>query len=317
MTRPRHLLYILLMLLISATGSAAAATEVPYLRGRVTDDAEILSAAAIERISSRLKDHAARRTNQVAVLTVPTLDGEDIESFAVRVFAEWQLGQKDKDNGVLVVIAPKERRMRIEVGYGLEGDLTDLEAGRIIRNIMTPHFKKNDFNVGIEKGVTAIIAQLEGSEKIPAGSETAGSSGTGSTLKGPDLGIIERILLGSFIFGIIGLFTVFGVLTPRVGWFLYFFLIPFWAMFPIVVVGTAAGFVLLIMYLIGFPVAKLILRRSDWYRKAAIDLKNKGTAKIGGFTLTSGGGSGGWSSSSGGFSGGGGSSGGGGASGGW
>ena len=182
---------------------------------------------------------------------------------------------------------------------------------------MTPRFKKKDFDGGIEQGVAAIIAQLEGSGEIPANAANTESSETGTVFEGPDLGIIERILLGAFVFSIIGLFTVLGVLTPRVGWFLYFFLIPFWAAFPMVIVGTAAGFVLLIIYVIGFPITKLILGRSDWYRKAASDLKNKGTAKIGGFTLSSGSSSSGWSSSGGGFSGGGGSSGGGGASGGW
>ena len=123
-----------------------------------------------------------------------------------------------------------------------------------------------------------------------------------------------RILLGAFIFGIIGLFTFIGIMTPGVGWFLYVFLIPFWAMFPIMIVGFKGALVLLVVYVIGFPVAKLIVARSPWYAKAKTDLKKKGTASIGGFTMSSG------SSElvvgtlvvarSGGFSGGGGSSGG-------
>lgn len=317
MSRAGKRFCILFIFLLAVAASAVAAVAVPYLRGRVTDDAEILTPEAAQRISRILKDHEDRTTNQVAVLTVTSLDSESIDAFTLRVFEEWQLGRKNEDNGVLVVIAPKERRMRIEVGYGLEGDLTDLEAGRIIRNIMAPYFKKNNYDGGVELGAAAIIAQLEGNEETPATAETIDDSGSGSALEGPDLGIIERILLGAFVFGIIGLFTVLGVLTPRVGWFLYFFLIPFWAAFPMVVVGTTAGFGMLLTYLIAFPAAKLILRRSAWYRKAAKDLKSKGTAKIGGFTLSSGSGSGGWSSSGGGFSGGGGSSGGGGASGGW
>jgi uncharacterized protein len=110
---------------------------------------------------------------------------------------------------------------------------------------------------------------------------------------------------------------VIGVLTPGLGWFLYVFLIPFWAMFPIVVLGAAGTLRLLVVYLVGYPLAKILLRRTDWYRRAAVDLKEKGSAHIGGFTVTSsGGGSSSFSSSSG-FSGGGGSSGGGGASGSW
>jgi uncharacterized protein len=124
-----------------------------------------------------------------------------------------------------------------------------------------------------------------------------------------------RMLTGAFIFPIIGLFTVMGVLTPGMGWFLYIFLIPFWAMFPMFVIGPTPTVALLGAYLIGFPLAKLRVRTTAWYQKAQSDLKSKGTASIGGFTFGSSGSS--YSSDGGGFSGGGGSSGGGGASGSW
>jgi uncharacterized protein len=124
-----------------------------------------------------------------------------------------------------------------------------------------------------------------------------------------------RILLGGFIFGIIGIFTAVGVMTPGMGWFLYVFLIPFWAMFPIIVIGPQATVGLLALYIVGYPIAKLWLSRQPWYAKAAADLKTKGTATVGGMVITSGGSSS--SSGGGGFSGGGGSSGGGGASGSW
>jgi uncharacterized protein len=308
---------IAVLLLGWLVGTGQAALEVPYLQGRVTDDAEILSQAAFDRLGTLLADHEARTTDQVVVLTVNTLDGESIEDFALRVFEAWKLGQKGKDNGVLVVVAPQDRRMRIEVGYGLEGQLTDLEAGRIIRNVMTPRFKIDDFDDGIEQGVVAILAQLDDDgATVPEGEAPAPAKSRESFFEGPDLGIVERILIGCFIFGIIGLFTVLGVVTPGMGWFLYFFLIPFWAMFPIVVVGTTGALVLLVIYLVCFPITKLILSRTAWYGQAKKDLKSKGKASVGGFTLTSGGG--GWhSSGGGGFSGGGGSSGGGGASGSW
>jgi uncharacterized protein len=135
----------------------------------------------------------------------------------------------------------------------------------------------------------------------------------------PDLPLTQRILFGCFIFGIIGLFTMIGVFTPGgTSWFLYFFLIPFWAMFPIVVVGTHGALICLISYLVLFPASKLFLRNKEWYKKAKKDLKTKGHASIGGFTLSSGGSGSSWSSGGGSsFSGGGGSSGGGGASGSW
>jgi uncharacterized protein len=126
-----------------------------------------------------------------------------------------------------------------------------------------------------------------------------------------------RILLGAFIFGVIGIFTVMGIVTPGMGWFLYVFLIPFWAMFPIIVVGVKGALVLLSVYVVGFPIAKLILRSRPWYAKAAAELKKTGRASFGGMVITSGGSGSSGGSSGGGFSGGGGSSGGGGASGSW
>jgi len=295
----RH--FLLVVFFLGLAGSIGYAADIPYLQGRVTDDAEILSPAAIKRLSVLLEDHEARTTDQVAVLTITTLEGESIEDFALRVFEAWKLGQRDQDNGVLVVVAPQDRRMRIEVGYGLEGRLTDLEAGRIIRNVMTPRFKAGDFDGGVEQGVTAIVAQLQGGDaSIPEASASAVAKSKDAFFEGPDLGIIERILIGCFIFGIIGLFTALGVVTPGVGWFLYFFLIPFWAMFPIVVVGTTGAFILLAIYLVCFPIAKVILSKSKWYGKAKKDLKQKGKATIGGWTLTSGGRSSGSSFSGGG-----------------
>jgi uncharacterized protein len=298
----------------------AGATNVPYLTGRVTDNAEILSTSVRQSLTERLKAHEKQTGNQIAVLTQPSLEGESIEDFAQAVFKEWKLGQKGKDNGILVVVAPNDRRMRIEVGYGLEGTLPDSMAGSIIRNVMAPRFKAGDYNGGIEAGVSAILTVLETGEAPfdnDAGKETKTPISSG--IEAPDMPLTEKILFGAFIFGIIGLFTAIGILTPGVGWFLYFFLIPFWAMFPIVIVGSSGALTLLITYLIAYPLAKLLLRNTGWYRKAANDLRTKGHASIGGFSI-SGSSGGSWSSGSSGssgFSGGGGSSGGGGASGSW
>jgi len=309
---------------------AALAADVPYLTGRVVDNAEILSPATRERLTATLAAHEQATTNQVVVLTVETLDGESIEGFATRVFDEWQLGQKGRDNGVLVIVAPKDRRMRIEVGYGLEGTLTDAVAARIIRDRMTNWFKAGRYDDGVAAGVDAIVATLEGREAAAAAAPEATGKKSGF-LDAEGLDEFEadlppwpmRILLGAFIFGVIGLFTFIGVMTPGMGWFLYFFLIPFWAMFPIIVLGVRGALVLLAIYVVGFPIAKLIVSRKEWYRKAAAELKKTGSTTLGGVVVTSGGArsGGSWSSgssgSSGGFSGGGGSSGGGGASGSW
>ena len=288
MIRRSHVAATALLALAFGVAPAPAA-DVPFLTGRVVDNAEILKSATRESISARLKAHEQATTNQIAVLTIPTIGDESIEEFAVKVFESWKLGQKGKDNGVLLVVAPKDRKLRIEVGYGLEGTLTDAVASRIIRNVITPQFKAGDFDKGIAEGVDAIIATLEGK---PAGANAAPAASEASSeflhFSGPPLGWPERILLGGFIFGILGLFTFVGVMTPGMGWFLYVFLIPFWSMFPIMIVGTRGALTLLGIYVVGYPIAKLIIGRTDWYAKAAQDLKSKGTASVGGFTFSSG-----------------------------
>ena len=313
--------------LLAATGlllaALAQAVDVPYLSGRVVDHAEILSAATRQQVDATLKAHEDKTTDQIVVLTVPSLEGDSVEQFATKVFDAWKLGQKGKDNGVLLLVSPKDRRLRIEVGYGLEGKLPDVNASRIIRNVITPRFKEGDYDRGVIDGTAAIVAQLDGQGSVAAEADgKTRQSASGLDLDAPDLPWQTRILLGAFIFGIIGLFTVVGVLTPGVGWFLYIFLIPFWAMFPMVVVGEYPALVLLATYVIGYPLAKVFLGRTAWYQKAAQDMKTKGHATIGGFTMSSSssGSSSGFSSSSSSsdsFSGGGGSSGGGGASGSW
>ncbi len=298
-------------------------TDVPYLTGRITDNAYLLSTETHRLLTDSLRAHELRTTNQVVILTIPALGGESIEEYANRVFNEWKLGQQGKDNGVLIIVVPEERRMRIEVGYGLEGILTDLTASRIIQFIMTPKFRDGDYEGGIVDGTLAVIDILEGGylDEGLAFGETGDYDSDGlSGLESSDLTITERILFGAFIFGIIGLFTIIGIMTPGFGWFLYIFLIPFWAMFPIIIVGTKGALVCLISYLVLYPGAKLFLNNSEWYKKAKTDLKTKGKATIGGFTFSSGSSGSSWSSgggSSGGFSGGGGRSGGGGSSGSW
>lgn len=314
---------IALFLAACLVALAAGAADVPYLSGRIVDNAELLGAEAKRRLDARLRAHEAETGNQIVVLTVPSLAGESVEAYAEQVFNAWKLGQKGRDNGVLVLVAPSERRMRIEVGYGLEGTLTDVAASRIIRNVMTPRFREGDFEAGIEQGVAAVIGQLTGTAAAPAdtpaGTAAPPERASDGFFEAPDLSLPERILIGAFIFGIIGLFTVIGIVTPGAGWFLYFFLIPFWAVFPMVVVGAKGALWLLGTYVVGFPLAKLIVSRRPWYEKARRDLRSKGTASIGGFTFggTSGGSSWRSGSSGGGFSGGGGRSGGGGASGSW
>lgn len=298
------------------------AYDVPYLTGRVNDYARILSAETVARLNDTLKAQENRTSNQVVILTISSLNGENLEDYANTVFNTWRLGQKGKNNGILILVVPDDHSMRIEVGYGLEPVLPDLLASRIIREVITPKFKEGDYNGGISDGVSSVVSVLNGGSlpEEASGSEEASGKSNFARMDEPNLPLTQRLLFGAFIFGIIGLFTMIGVFTPGgTSWFLYFFLIPFWAMFPIIVVGTHGALICLIAYLVLFPVSKLFIRNKSWYKKAKKDLKTKGHASIGGFVI-SGGGSGGSSWSSGGgssFSGGGGSSGGGGASGSW
>jgi uncharacterized protein len=305
------------LLALVAAGLLAQA-NIPYLTGRVVDDANILSAEARARIAAMSKAHEDTTTNQVVVLTVPTIGSTSIEEYAVKVFETWKLGQKGKDNGVLVVVAPQDRKMRIEVGYGLEGTLPDGAAGGIIRTWMTPAFKAGNFDKGVEDGVAAIISHLEGhgepADRRPSVPITVNGRPSDFTA----LPWYGKLGIAAFVFGIIGLFTVIGVATPGVGWFIYVFLIPFWSTFPMIFLGGRQTFYLVLLYMIAFPIAKLRVKRTSWYQQKAAMLKAGRPASIGGFTIGGGSSSSSsdWSSSSS-FSGGGGSSGGGGASGSW
>ena len=181
---------------------------------------------------------------------------------------------------------------------------------------MTPAFKRADYDAGIQDGVAAIVARLEGKDAAAGAPRAARpSSRSRHGFQKADMPWPQRILFSLFVFTIIGLFTFIGIVTPGVGWFLYVFLIPFWSMFPMLLIGPTPTLVLVAAYLIGYPLTKLRLAHTEWYRKKAIELKTRGTTTIGGFAVVSGGGGG--FSSGGGFSGGGGSSGGGGASGSW
>ena len=159
-SKARPLRLLLLFLALVAVAPAAAQTF-PELTGRVVDNAELLDAAREQALTARLEALELESGRQLVVATVPDLQGYPIEDYANRLFRHWRLGQADADNGVLLLVALAERRMRIEVGYGLEPILTDALAGRIIRNDITPLFRAGDYPGGIEAGADAIIAQLQ------------------------------------------------------------------------------------------------------------------------------------------------------------
>jgi uncharacterized protein len=266
----------------------AQVAEVPYMTGRITENVGTLSPEVRAHLTEVIRLHEEANDDQLAVLIVPSLEGAKIEEFAAQVLETWRIGTKGKDNGVLLLVSPSDRRVRIAVGSGLRHRLSEESTDRIIRDVIAPAFQNQDYDRGIDNGVHAILGQLEGDNRQDTAARLEKPGNSDSLFSDTDMSFSERFLIGSFIFGIIGLFTIIGVLTPGVGWFLYLFLIPFWAMFPMVVVGVQTGVILLIAYLVLFPAAKLVLSHKDWYRSALQDLKSKGVANIGGFTVRSG-----------------------------
>lgn len=153
---------IVVLLLVVAWVVNALALEVPRLEGRVNDHAGMLSEAHQRQLEAVLSDFEQKESTQIVVLTVASLQGDSLEDFAIRVADAWKIGQEGLDNGAILLIAKNERKIRIEVGYGLEGRLTDLMAGRIIRNVIAPQFKSGRFDQGIIEGVAAIIDTVRG-----------------------------------------------------------------------------------------------------------------------------------------------------------
>ena len=145
--------------------------DVPRLQGYVNDYARMISPPAKSKIEEALGAFEQSDSTQIVILTIPSLEGEDIENFGIKVGGSWKIGQKGKDNGAILIVSKQERRIRIEVGYGLEGKLTDLTAGRIIDLVIMPRFKQGDFDGGFIAGVSSLIDATRGelrAEQRPA-----------------------------------------------------------------------------------------------------------------------------------------------------
>lgn len=144
-------------ILLAIFASTAIALDIPALSGRVNDYAKVLQSEQKAALEKQLADFESQTSNQLVVLTVDTLQGEPIENYSIKVAEKWKIGQDKKDNGVILVVAVKDRKLRIEVGYGLEGALTDALSKMIIENEIVPSFKSGNFAAGITAGVDAII----------------------------------------------------------------------------------------------------------------------------------------------------------------
>lgn len=142
--------------------TSALALEVPPYKGHVNDLAGMMTPAARQALESKLVELDRSDSTQIAVLTVPSLEGDDMNEFSIRVVDAWKIGQQKEDNGVLLLVSQGDRKIRIEVGYGLEGALTDVLSGQIITNVIGPKFKTGDFDGGFIDGVGAIAGAVRG-----------------------------------------------------------------------------------------------------------------------------------------------------------
>jgi uncharacterized protein len=300
----------ILALLVCWAFAAMADVAVPPLSGRVVDQTGTLSSGDIASLTQTLKDFQARKGSQIAVLIVPTTEPETIEQYSIRVAEAWKIGRKKIDDGALLVIAKNDRKLRIEVGYGLEGALTDVTSRRIIDEEIAPRFKAGDFAGGVAAGIDRMIRVIDG-EPLPAPAPEASH--------GQDLDWIS--VLNPFNpFTIFGVFAVGAILRHTLGRLLG----------SLATGGVVGG---LIWYVVGSiavsAILGVIVSLFTLFADAIFSAsQNGGRSNVGrgGWSGGSYGGGysgGGWSSGgssssdSGGFSGGGGSFGGGGASGSW
>ena len=322
--RSKRVLCICLLSLVVCS-IAQAQRAIPELTGPVVDEAGILSENTEHQLTAMIKAHEDSTSNQLAVLTISSLEGENLEPYSLEVARTWALGQADKNNGVLLLVAVAERRIRIEVGYGLEGDLPDVTAKRIIDGEMTPYFREGDYDGGVEYGVRSILDVIEGTY-VPS----AASNFEVTIWLRLQVGLLT--LFFPFLFLGTGIFRSRMILLVRL-----LFMSPLIFFAGFVIFPPFGGLILIsVVYAVLFSIRKRLGRSEKWSPiLESIKRIKPGEAitfDVGGWTWTykgakpysgrpsSGGNSGSSSSyhsSSSGYSGGGGSFGGGGASGGW
>ncbi len=242
-----------LLLVLFAWIGPASALEVPAYRGYVNDYAGMLSAQATGQLQQALAGFDQSDSTQVAILTIPSLEGEDLEGFSIKVVEKWGVGQKGKDNGVLLLVAKQERKVRIEVGRGLEGVLTDLISGRIIAQVISPAFKTGQIDEGFLAGTSAIIQATRGEFKAEA-RDSRRRQEPSPLFKFAVLAIIATVFIarisrpmgavsGSAIFPLAALFG----LTSGWSWMLLLLLVPVggllgWLLWPMLAaMASGAG----------------------------------------------------------------------------
>ncbi len=284
--------------------TTAFALGVPKLEGFVNDYAALLSPAAKSRITNKLEKLRADTGAQVVVLTLDSLEGEQLEEYSFRVAEGWALGREAEDDGALLLIAKNDRKMRFEIGYGLEPTLTDVMTKRILDQIIRPSFRAGDFDGGVERAIDAVDGLIRGTSTLPPPSPRDLQSDFPPRL----FGAFWLLFLVPFVLIVVG--------TNPFQWFLYLFLVPFVAVGGVSTIGPDGAPFVVGLWLVGAPITWYFIGRK---RKRQRRRRGKRGSRgwSGGAWSSGGGGGGGWSGGGGGFSGGGGGFGGGGSSGSW
>lgn len=215
LAHPAWLCFLVLLFGFIAVGNAQTLQPVPKLTARVTDLTATLSADEREGLENKLATVERDKGAQIALLLVPTVQPESIEQYALRVAEAWRLGRQGVDDGVLLLIAKNDRKLRIEVGYGLEGALNDATAKRIVSEVISPHFRQNDFYGGIDAGVDAII-RIVGGETLPAPKNQ--HNGNGDNLdRLLFLGFVLVFVVGGVLRAIFGRLAAAGIVATLAG----------------------------------------------------------------------------------------------------
>ena len=188
-----------LVLWLAALPAFAAEINFPTLTGRVVDDAQLLTPQQEQALTDKLATLEQQTGDQLVVVTLPSLQDQEIEDFGYQLGRAWGIGQKENDGGALLIVAPNERKVRIEVGYGLEGVLTDAYSSMIIRDDILPAFRTGDYAAGIIAGTDAIIAQLT-ADPAEAQARAAEAKTAASEREAPILPAIIIFLIFFFLF---------------------------------------------------------------------------------------------------------------------
>jgi len=219
----------------------AHALEVPKLQGYVNDYAGMISAQAKAALEQELRAFEQSDSTQIVVLTIPSLEGEALEEFSIKVAEQWKIGQMGKDNGIIVLVSKQDRKIRVEVGRGLEGQITDLMSGRIIDLVIKPKFKRGDFDGGLISGVHALIDAARGEFKAESSRETRSPKGQSRLLTFLIFCGIAILVLGSVSrpAGVIG-----GAVGLPLSMLLASISVGMWGFVILGVVGAALGLIL-------------------------------------------------------------------------